>query len=401
MAFSRNSSFTLIELLIVIGVLAVLATVAVLALNPTELVKQARDSNRIADLATINKALSVYQSSGQTNLGTLNTVYISIPDSTTTCANLGLPTLPSGWSYACVSSSTLRDSDGTGWIPVNFNLVSYGSPLEKLPVDPINTTSTGNCYTYVMGGSWKLAARFESAKYTAQAGKDGGPDPSIYEEGTDVNLAPFVGGLVGYWKFDESAGVLSDSSGYGNNGTQSGGVTYAIPGLKGSALSFDGVDDYVSFSNNGALADVADGNSKPFTLMAWVNMQSGGTHLQFILARNGYHIGLVFGAQTTFSFALYNAAGQSSLAQSLGNSYSQWYHVAGVWDGAGMTLYTNGQAKNTNSMTGPLRDVGNIIFVGGYANSVDYYSKAIIDNVRIYNRGLTSSEIQTIYNAGE
>ena len=87
-------SFTLIELLIVIGILVVLAVVVVLVLNPTELLKQIWDSVRLSDLATLNKAIGIYQAQGNTSLGTSSIVYVSIPDSSATCANLGLPSLP-------------------------------------------------------------------------------------------------------------------------------------------------------------------------------------------------------------------------------------------------------------------------------------------------------------------
>jgi len=150
---TKESSFTLIELLIVIGIIAILSTIAILVLNPLELIKQARDSQRMADLTTLNKTLAVYQSSGQTSLGTANTVYVSIPSNQANCSDLGLPTLPGGYSYVCVTSSTLQKTDGTGWIPLIFSAVSYGTPLEKLPVDPINSTTTKNYYTYTPGGS--------------------------------------------------------------------------------------------------------------------------------------------------------------------------------------------------------------------------------------------------------
>lgn len=48
--FASEKSFTLIELLIVIGILTVLAVAVVLVLKPTDLVKQARDATRMSDL---------------------------------------------------------------------------------------------------------------------------------------------------------------------------------------------------------------------------------------------------------------------------------------------------------------------------------------------------------------
>ena len=56
----KQKGFTLIELLIVIAIIAILAVVVVLTLNPAELLRQARDSNRISDFATIKSALSLY-----------------------------------------------------------------------------------------------------------------------------------------------------------------------------------------------------------------------------------------------------------------------------------------------------------------------------------------------------
>ena len=263
---SRESSFTLIELLIVLGILAVIATVAILALNPQELIKQARDTQRMADLATLNKALAVYQSSGQMSLGSATTVYVSVPANQTNCSDLGLPTLPSGYTYACVTSSTLRSVNGTGWIPLAFSSVSYGAPLEKLPVDPINTTTTRNYYIYIPGGSWELATAMESAKFKMgggadQASKDGGPYPGLYEEGTNLSLLPIDYGdssLVGYWKFDEGGTptTATDYSGSNTVGSWAGtGAHYAQSPVKVGSYSaqLNGSDDYLVVAHGGKI----------------------------------------------------------------------------------------------------------------------------------------------------
>lgn len=188
----KSNAFTLIELVIVIAILAILAAVIVIVINPAEYIKSARDSSRMSDLQNIHKSIGLYQADGGTTMGSANTVYVSIADSSATCANLGMPTLPSGWAYACSTSANLHKVDGTGWIPINFSSISFTTPLSSLPVDPINTTSTGNYYTYVTGGSWKLKAQFESSRNATMAVTDGGPSVNSYELGSNLTLGPIL-----------------------------------------------------------------------------------------------------------------------------------------------------------------------------------------------------------------
>src|SRR5471030_3210736 len=56
----NRSGFTLIELLVVIAIIAILSVVVILTLNPAELLRQARDSNRVSDFATLKSALGLY-----------------------------------------------------------------------------------------------------------------------------------------------------------------------------------------------------------------------------------------------------------------------------------------------------------------------------------------------------
>ena len=190
-----NQSFTLIEILVVVALIAVLAVAIILALNPSELIKQARDSQRMTDINNVTRAVNLYigDTGGSGFYGTSSVVYVSIPDTTSTCANLGLPPLLSGWSYKCVSSSTLQKTDGTGWIPIDFSKQSFGKTLSKLPIDPINQTSTGNFYTYTYNqqtGKYEINTRFESTKRQGLASSDGGDNGNVYEQGQNLSLMP-------------------------------------------------------------------------------------------------------------------------------------------------------------------------------------------------------------------
>ena len=190
-----RQSFTLIEILVTVALIAVLAVAVILSLNPSELIKQARDSQRMTDMNNLTRAVNLYigDTGGSGFYGTSSVVYVSIPDTTSTCANLGLPPLSSGWSYKCVSSSTLQKTDGTGWIPIDFRKQSFGKTLSKLPIDPINQTSTGNYYTYTYNqqtGKYEINTRFESTKRQELALSDGGDNGNVYEQGQSLSLMP-------------------------------------------------------------------------------------------------------------------------------------------------------------------------------------------------------------------
>ena len=141
MMTNHPKGFTLIELLVVIAIIAVLAVVVILSLNPAELLRQARDSNRISDMSTLKSAISLYladvtsPSLASTSVANPYTrVFITV---STTSA----PTV-AGWgvsaAYTTTTASTARAVDATGWIPVGFNAISSGAPIGSLPIDPSN-----------------------------------------------------------------------------------------------------------------------------------------------------------------------------------------------------------------------------------------------------------------------
>jgi prepilin-type N-terminal cleavage/methylation domain-containing protein len=187
-----SSAFTLIELLVVIAIIAILAVVVVLTLNPAQLLAQSRDANRVSDLATLSSAIGLYQTDvAGASIGSSSTTYPSIPSASSTCGDLGLITLPSGYSYYCSSSAKYRSIDGSGWIPIDFREISSGAPFGSLPVDPSNKASANLYYTYTVGGSqYELTADLESLKYASMSQSDGGIYNNLYEKGTNLALLP-------------------------------------------------------------------------------------------------------------------------------------------------------------------------------------------------------------------
>jgi prepilin-type N-terminal cleavage/methylation domain-containing protein len=381
--------FTLIELLIVVGIVAVLAVTVIFTLNPAELLRQARDSNRLTDLNTLNKALAILD--GETtsaSLGTSTTVYVSIPDSSTTCANLGLPALPAGYSYGCAPTSTLRNTDGTGWIPVNFGFISSGSPLSALPIDPVNSTTTNEYYTYVPGGSWKLGAFLTSLKYSRGMATDGGSDPALLEKGTDLALGNFQRGLMGYWSFDDGSGTsATDGSGIGNMGVISNATWDSGANCKiNSCLSFNNTNSGVVVANAGNFS-----HTLGHTMMAWVKPTSNDIYMSFnlpyMLSGKPTHSAKINGTQRSVS---------------TGSATSgSWQFEVGTFDGTTLATYKNGSLVGNASFSGTDQFVSTGLCIGahGTGNCTSNWYGGKIDEVRLYNRALSAAEIQAIYNA--
>jgi len=403
---SKRASFTLIELLIVVTLLAILGAVVVVVLNPAEMMRQSRDSTRLYDLQQLNKVLSFIQvDQPALNFGSSSVVYVSIPDASSTCANLGLPTLPSGWAYACSNSFNYKKINGNGWVPVNFTQFSGGSPISKLPIDPVNSTSTGEYYTYVTGGSWKLTARLVSEKYTPKAGTDSGSDPALFEQGNDVTLAPFVGGMVGWWTFEETGTTASDSSGFANNGTMYSSSTvtdlHTSSGCKvGSKCAyFDEAGlsgDYVEVSYHSSLNVFAPPNTK-WTVSLWAKPMSGGPGTYTVLNGVNHRPRLV--VNTTQSALEGFVSSVFSVIAAAPNSITNnvWNHVAFLGGGTTNKIYVNGVEKASVSYKQIDQSFSSLrIGASGWA-SENFWG--YLDDVRIYNRALSAAEVKAIYDA--
>ena len=190
MKSNNTKGFTLIELLVVIAIVAILAVVVILTLNPAELLRQARDSNRLSDLGTMKSAISMTLADVTSPTIVRNASYsfcYESASSTTIGANCGF----TGTYTATTSTSTAVD--GTGWLPVVFTAISSGAPIGNLPLDPVN--SGDNVYTYVASSTlvFEINARLESTKYTTAGtgaeSTDGGNNSSAYETGTAPGLS--------------------------------------------------------------------------------------------------------------------------------------------------------------------------------------------------------------------
>ena len=347
----------------------------------------------MSEFQTINKALGNYLADGNTSLGLTNKVYVSIPDSSLTCDNLGLPSLPTNWEYRCSNSDNYRKVDSNGWIPVNFTSVSWGSPLPILPIDPINTAANGNYYTYVTGSSYELNTILESARYRFDSKIHKKNLPGVLAVGNNLSLSPIFNnsGMVGYWKFDEGSGTTaSDSSGYGNTGTLSTGASAPgwTTGKVGGALSFDGVDDYVSVAS---ISGLSTGNTV-HTIEGWIKVSALPSNRAWILLLGnegtGAHHWLINSTGGT-QFGVWSG-GQTHPTLSVGT----WTHIAITHDGTTLRSYVNGEFSQSASATFNLQGIPLTL---AQQHVSENYFDGLIDEVRIYNRTLSAQEISQLY----
>ena len=205
--------------------------------------------------------------------------------------------------------------------------------------------------------------------------------------------------IIGWWWFDEGGGTTAaDSSGNDNHGTLTGGASWA-PGYFRTALELDGVDGHVLVPHDESL--LVDDEA---AVMAWINtprLETPGQGYQGVVAK---------GNGTARSYSLYTTPSNLHFSTGPAGAYvgssstggavpiNEWVHICAMIIDNGHQYYVNGEPPGTfaNGAVGPGAADTEDVVIGRTHEGTTRSFAGLIDDVRIYRRGLTQAEVQQI-----
>lgn len=195
-------------------------------------------------------------------------------------------------------------------------------------------------------------------------------------------------------------GNAIDESGHGNNGSIHGAELCADRfGKPNSAYYFNGIDDYIEIAD----ADILTPSNQKLSVSLWIN--SFGLKNRFFLykgsstANREYAFGVHSNGMASFQ------VNNEGLQYSRGNVFTidtlkneKWYHLTGTWDGNQFKIYLNGEINNLINYRAFITNQNSSLFIGTYGGDIPAYDfYGMIDDIKIFNKVLTSEEIKELY----
>jgi hypothetical protein len=233
-----------------------------------------------------------------------------------------------------------------------------------------------------------------------------GPNVTGVSSGVFGGLAPYPlpvpgcvmppANLISWWPGDGNANDIQN----GNNGTLQGGATFA-PGKIEQAFSFSSTSDdvLVPHSDN-------QNTGAQISVDAWVlvpNSFSGTTTLHIVNKQtpnvnDGYRLEIVNAGQpNALNFEIITGDGLFFIQVQDVITPGVWQHLAGTYDGLTLRIYVNGVEVGNSPASGSILPVTGDLMIGLETGQSTPW---LLDEVDLFDRALSQSEIQEIYNAG-
>lgn len=225
------------------------------------------------------------------------------------------------------------------------------------------------------------------------------------------NVSEGLAQPLGYWKFDENSGTSTteDSSGNNKQGTLNGTMTSTdwVPGKYGSALTFDGIDDYVTVADDAIYSGF---NTLSFSgwFKADTTASSKGNNMQIFQKSHSVSPWQSFqtyvdSSTNRLAGQVYDTAGTSNLYVESATTIAAdtWYHYVFIYNNGSFDLYLNGRLEDTTtgSMTGNIFDSNSTLRIGSNTGSNDF--SGVIDEIKIWNVALSPAQVAYEYNRGK
>lgn len=297
---------------------------------------------------------------------------------------IDMATHPTSWKHLVMATTPGRFSCYLNGSKIYETNVSYGA------VFPAPLSALGR-HWWPSGSSARMSITYDNVRIYNRALSDSEIQQLYAYEGFQL-----TNGLVAYYPFN---GDANDESGNGNNASVSGAVlTVDRFGVTNKAFHFNGAGDNMSAS----VASIPLGNS-PRTIVAWFKPDDSSLINGIIHHGRDDCTGLMFGLSRGRSYLgndnLGFWGGCRDYASSLIIPSNQWSFVALTYDGSSIRLYANGQSE-TNGI-GPLNTQNSRLWIGAETlndgGSFRDFFKGSIDDIRIYNRALSTEEAAQLY----
>ena len=205
-------------------------------------------------------------------------------------------------------------------------------------------------------------------------------------------------GLVAYYPFNGNA---NDESGFGNNGIVNGAtLTTDKQGNSNKAYSFDGIDDFIKVENSYSLQNI--GNE--ITISAWVfaNQYSvtSNEYIPILEKNNSQQETMQFylGYDKTVSKLYSGNNGKTHLGDCPLITLNNWHHIVVVYSNTSAFFYIDGIKYNSTQTYNVNSNNTLPLIIGQNPAGLNEVLNGKLDNIRIYNRALTNTEVQALYN---